>query len=621
MILIVGIVSLSLSIGHTLYAQDAYPTVTALRDALIPARDRIALARELLGITEIEAPRTTPETYTLGDVRTFRALNTDANRVFEFEAALLGIGEHVYVWVDTRAQNIEPGSAQGLADVFDAEIYPQVRDLWGSELTPGLDADPRVFALFTDNLGQGIGAYYSHDNSYPMEIAPSSNEHEMFIYQLSAMGTDLDRWGVQSTTAHEFQHMIRANVNPNPDTWFNEGLSVFTQLYLGYPDGAMPARSYYSAPQTQLNTWAESGSTLPHYGSALLWTTYFYERYGLKALQTVSLDRRPSMTAFDSILREFGEPGVDAVFADWVVANWWNDVALADGQYGYTLIPAGNTPFTEYLDEYPSLIDGDANQYSAEYFALEVLPEGENRTLTLDFTAPSTVQLIPTDAASGQQMWYSNRRDDSVTTLTRAFDLTNVAAQSEITLEYSVWYMLENLWDYGYVMVSTDGGATWQPLSTPNMTDNNPHGTAYGSGYTGRSREWLREALSLEAYRGQQILVRFALITDDATTQHGMAIDDVRVSAVDYASDFEADGGGWTAEGWVWIDNVLPQQIWVQVAQQAGDQFELTRWLYPADETIQVDLLDDAETVMIALSPFAPQTTVDIEYTLAVDIE
>jgi immune inhibitor A len=594
--------------------EDDYPTVTALEQAVIPPRDRVALAQQLLGIVNVEGTPSAPETYQPGEIKVFRATNTAANQIFELEAELKAVGEHIYIWVDVRAEGIDDAEAQALAEAFDTEIYPEVRDLWGSEAKPGIDNDPRVFALFTYDLGGGIAAYFSSENSYPDEIAPSSNEHEMFIYELGAVGTDLDHWGVQSVTAHEFQHMIRANVNPNPETWLNEGLSVFTQLYLDYPDGAGASQAYFNAPQTQLNTWAENSPTAPHYGNSLLWMTYFYERYGLKALQTVGTDRASAMTAFDRVLREQGEPGVNLLFADWVLANWWNDKSLAAGQYGYDLIPTGDQPFTEDIDEYPMTVEDEANQYSAEYYLLEDLPEGD--TLTLDFEAPHTVSLIPTEAASGRQMWYSNRRDDSATTLTREFDLTGAAVP---TLEYNVWYYLENRWDYGYVLVSTDHGATWQTLTTPSMTDSNPHGTAYGTGYSGRSDGWLRETIALDDYAGQKIWLRFAVITDDATNQHGMAVDDVRLNG--YRSDFEDDGGGWQAEGWVLIDNVLPQQVWVQVAQQSDDDFQVTRWLYPEDQDMQVTLLEEVQTVMLAISPFAPQTTVDIDYTLTVNIE
>lgn len=592
---------------------DEYPTVTALEQAETPQRDRLRLGRELLGIGEIAPPPTVPVTYQVGERRSFRALNTTANRIFQFEAALMAIGESVYIWVDTRFE-IDPRTAQGLADAFDRNIYPTVRDLWGTEPNPGIDSDPRVFAMFTTGLGGGIAAYYSSSNTYPDEIAPDSNEHEMFLYELNAVGQDLDSWMVQSTTAHEFQHMVRANVTPNQDSWLNEGLSVFTQLYMGYPDGAWSATEYQDNPHTQLNSWGE-GNIGAHYGNASMYVTYFYERYGLKALQEVSMDNGIALDAFDRVLTERGEPGVNVFFADWVLANWWRDTSLADGRYGYALMPDLNAPYRRAFDEYPAVRQETGLQYSAAYYVLRDLPD--TGTLSLKLTAPDTVSLIPTTAASGDWMWYSNRRDDSTTTLTRSFDLSDV---DSATLNYQVWYETEEWWDYGYVMVSTDVGATWTLLETPIMTDQNPHGTGYGVAYSGESGGWVSESIPLDAYAGQEIMLRFAMITDDASNLSGMALDDLAIPEIGYSSDFEAEDGGWLAAGWIHMDNVLPQQLWVQLAQRSAAEFRVDRWLYPDTPVMDADLLAGAEEVVLAISPFAPVTTVPVDYTIAVNV-
>lgn len=600
-----------------------YPTMAALEEAVIPARDRVRLAQQLLGVGPTDPPPTDPILYDVGDRRLFKALNTSANRIFEFEAELLAVGEHIYIWVDAEA-DVSRDEAQALADAFDQKIYPEVRDLWGSEETPGIDGDPRVYALFAYGLGSGIAAYYSSENTFPREVSASSNEHEMFIYELGAFNGQIDTWLSESVTAHEFQHMIRDRVTPNMDSWLNEGLSVFTQVYLDYPDGVWTALPYQAAPDTQLNHWSE-GDTSANYGGALLFITYFYERYGLKPLQRVTQLNISAMDAFNEVLLEMNEPDVNVFFADWVLTNYWRDVELAgpvdDGRYGYEILVGLFPPVRDNIDETVVTIEEDANQYSAQYYVIEDDLLEDADMLRLDFSAPETVQVVPTDAASGDWFWYSNRRDNSATTLTKAIDLTGAESAA---LEYDVWFHIERLWDYGYVMVSTDEGETWALLTTEAMTDANPHGTSYGSGYTGRSDGWIRESIPLDAYAGQTVWVRFAMITDDATNQYGMALDNVTVMAdgeVLTSSDFEADNGGWQGEGWVWIDNVLLQSVWVQVSQRSGDSLHVTRWRYPQEQPDRVGIVDDVDDVLISVSPFALQTTVPIEYTLTVEIE
>jgi immune inhibitor A len=621
-LLVLSLTLCLLNAGLTVVAQDesSYPTMTALEEAIIPARDRVLLAQQLLGVGPIDPPPTEPEIHEVGDRKSFKALNTSANRIFQFEAELLAIGEHVYIWVDTRGE-VEPEAALALADAFDSTIYPGVRDLWGTEESPGIDGDPRVYALFTYNLGGGVAAYYSSENTFPAEVSASSNQHEMFIYELAAIGTDIDSWLSESVTAHEFQHMIRDRVTPNMDSWLNEGLSVFTQAYLDYPDGAWSAMSYQDSPDTQLNHWSE-GDTSANYGGSLLFVTYFYERYGLKPLQTVTRLNISAMDAFNEVLVEMGASDVNDLFADWVLANYWRDNDLvseaSDVSYGYDLIDGLTEPVVEELDVEEEVIEEEANQYSAQYFEYDEDDLDEIEALVLEFSAPGTVRVIPTDAVSGDRFWYSNRRDNSATTLTKEVDLTGV---TEATLEYDLWFHTEQLWDYGYVLASTDQGETWTLLTTPTMTDSNPHGTSYGSGYSGESGGWVRESISLDDFAGQTVWLRFSMITDDATNQYGMAVDNVMITADGEpveSSDFEADSGGWLGEGWVWIDNVLPQSVWVQVTQRSGDILNVIRWRYPEEQPDSVEIIDDAEEVMIVVSPFALQTTVPIDYTLSI---
>jgi hypothetical protein len=212
-------------------------------------------------------------------------------------------------------------------------------------------------------------------------------------------------------------------------------------------------------------------------------------------------------------------------------------------------------------------------------------------------------------------MWYSNKGDYSDTALTRAFDLSAV---DSATLNYRAWYHIESLWDFGYVMVSADDGDSWDILATPHTTAENPHNTGYGPGYTGESGGWVEESISLDAYAGSEILVRFELITDDAITQPGLVIDDVSIPEIGYAGDFESSADGWIGEGWIRTDNVLPQQAWVQAAQRVGDEVKVTRWLAPSEGRWTLPLDANASQVVVAVSPFAPVTTVPAPYTLSI---
>src|SRR5258705_9119132 len=126
--------------------------------------------------------------------------------------------------------------------------------------------------------------------------------------------------------------------------------------------------------------------------------------------------------------------------------------------------------------------------------------------------------------------WWSNSGDNLDSTLTRAFDLRTLAGK-RATLSFEAWYDLEQDFDYGYVEVSTDGGATWAPLRATSSVESNPNGANYGHGLTGTSGDgpaaaWGGERAGLGAYAGKQDRVRFEASTGDAGHLPGGGLDD-----------------------------------------------------------------------------------------------
>jgi immune inhibitor A len=212
--------------------------------------------------------------------------------------------------------------------------------------------------------------------------------------------------------------------------------------------------------------------------------------------------------------------------------------------------------------------------------------------------------------------------------LTHRFDLTGL---DKASLVYDVWYWIEELWDYGYVEVSTDEGQTWTILQTPNTTSEDPHGNAYGPGYTGLSANrpeanaegWLHEKIDLSPYAGGPILVRFETIGDDAVNQPGLAFDNVCVPALDFCDDVESGAGEWVAQGFVRHDNTLPQRFGVQVIlpDEAG-QVEVLP--FPLDERNQGELsftIEGPYPAVLVISGLTRYTTQPAEYSFEVAVE
>jgi len=333
------------------------------------------------------------------------------------------------------------------------------------------------------------------------------------------------------------------------------------------------------------------------------------------------------MAGVDAVLREIGATDPETgrllasadIFADWTVANLLN--GSGDARYGYTLLSRalGAAQVQDTIATYPATLTQSAPQYSARYIALQHLGPGR---LRLEFSGAEAVRLVPAEPFSGARMWYSNRGDSADSSLTRAFDLSGV---SRATLEFAAWYDIERLWDYAYVMASTDGGATWTPLPGLRTTTDNPHGNAYGPAYTGDSGGdagpvWVRESVDLAPFAGGEVLLRFELITDEAVNTPGMVIDDVRIPEIGYFDDFEAGPGGWQSEGWLYIDNVLPQEWIVQLVTR-GQQTAVTRLLMPGDGargSWEFAIGGLAGEATLIVSPIAPLTTEPGRFTIAV---
>lgn len=610
-----------------------FPTVAALEVTEPPARDRLDLAERLLDIGEIAATPVPPPLRQEGEVEVFTVLNSDANISFEVEGELRAIGKHIYLWVERSDTSLPTAALVELASLFDEVIYPETRALWGGEANPGVDGDPRIYGLFASGIGPTAAAYFSSDNSYPRQVVATSNAHEMFLFNLDALYGYFSVEEVGSIVAHEFQHMIRHNQQLNTELWLNEGLSEFTQRLL-FNDPGYFAYEFLAYPDTQLNTWVEeSFGRSSHYGAALLFVSYFHNRYGLEALHTLSeVDTARGLNAFDQTLQAIGEPGVNAFFADWVLANLLhNEVGVAE-LYRYALSPGvlANAAFTATAD-LPYQTAELTSQYATDYFSLCCVEEAQ--TIRIEMTAGTVSPLIE-DVENEGRFWYSNRADVSDTTLTRGFDLSDVTTA---TLNYRLWHNTEEFWDYGYVMASTDEGAMWELLRTPEMSEDNPYGTAYGAGYNDESGGWIDQQIALDEYAGGEVLVRFEMINDDGVNLPGMAIDSVAVPEIGYAADFETDDGGWAAAGWLLTDNRLPRQAWVQLVQldERNRVLGIERWLLapdvngdlttadyltPLEGTWETMALPDTVRVYVAVSPFAPVTTVPMSYALSVAV-
>ena len=586
----------------------------------VPVRDLHDLAIRLRGLPP-DTPRTvnpggSPD-YSVGTRRLFHVSNVDTDEQFDIYAILEYKTEHVYMWVEDGAR-FDRDDLIAAADLFEEHTYSTDRAFFGSEWSPGVDNDPHVSILHARDLGDSIAGYYSSADEFVSVVRDDSNEMEMFYINIENVTVNNDFYN--GVLAHEFQHMIHWYNDRNEETWLNEGFSELAS-YLNDFDPGGADWLFAMQPDTQLNSWPEGpGEAGANYGAGYLFTSYFLDQFGREATQALVAHPENSFASVEAVLEEL-DTGLtyEDLFADWIVANLLDDPSIAGGQYGYDEIdpPSFDIETTYYESDYPVSESATVHQHGTDYIELH----GE-QPLIFRFTGSTQIGLMDTTAHSGSYVWWSNRGDDSNMYLTRAFDLSDV---SSATLEFWTWYDIEEDWDYTYVEVSTDGGQTWEILTTPSGTSTNPNGNSFGWAYTGRSggggrAEWIQERVALSAYAGQEILVRFEYITDDAVNRPGFILDNVAIPEIGYFSDFEEDGNGWEPAGFIRHANVLPQDWLVQLILFGPET--TVQWLELDEEQTgewPVPLDNRTDRAVLTISGMAPVTTEWASYSYEIE--
>ncbi len=144
-------------------------------------------------------------------------------------------------------------------------------------------------------------------------------------------------------------------------------------------------------------------------------------------------------------------------------------------------------------------------------------------------------------------------------------------------------------------------------------------GNSFGAAYTGKSGRgdvpiWIEETADLAPFVGQEILLRFATITDGAVTEAGFVVDDIAIPEIGFFDDAESENG-WLQEGFVRSTAVLPQTFSVQRLLLSDDALQVERlvlnenqqgqWLFPMDNQF-----DTAILILSGLTPITRETAV-----------
>jgi immune inhibitor A len=582
----------------------AIETMRALMEAAHLPNDYYRLAKELQGIDPVGD-------YKINDRMNFYVVEKPGSPNYKsLPTRLRHISENAAWWagISVRADD---NQIQALAQRFEDEVIPINQQLFGKEWSPGIDGDERIHILIVEEeLWGNYFGYFSDINQYPQAIFPYSNEREMFVINIAASNIDSEKTATE--LAHEYQHLIHWNQDLNEDHWFNETTSELVTTAGGSIFGESNEIHFRQNPQIQLTSRPERSlgdedkTAFAHYAAERQFAIYLFEQFGPQFIRSVMRNPDPGVIALEAELAKLPDaPDFNNVFANWLLANFLDMPDVLDGQFGYQIIDT-MSPIPNVINSISGApIQDRLPPYGARYHQVN-----SSEPVRLTFNGSTLTRLTPKDPYEGSFVWYSNRGDNSTFSLTRSFDLSDV---DKATLNYKVWYELDNRYDYAYVEISTDS-ERWHILETAYGTSENPFNRSYGVGYTGSSIDWRDESIDLTPYVGQPVQIRFEVISDFTRNRDGLQLDNIEIPEIGFFDGAEDDQAGWDTQGFIRSTNLVPVDwiAWVVTPGPNIDRIDVS-----SEQSAVYELNGfgtDYTFALLVIAPAAPVSTMEINY-------
>jgi immune inhibitor A len=259
---------------------------------------------------------------------------------------------------------------------------------------------------------------------------------------------------------------------------------------------------------------------------------------------------------------EDGEPGV-------FCHEFGHDLGLPD-EYDYTGVTGDASGFWTIMADGSWLgrqwgLGSDPGPFNVwdksalGFIAPRVVKRGTTRTVKLRSAStgsptstgvkiplPQRTHVIRLSGRDRRLEWYSgygNNLDNRLTT--KSTVAVPGGAQAVLTLR--TWYNIENGYDYGYVLASDDGGASWTTLASAGHTVEVAPGV-YGLTGSDTSHWSTTISYDLSAFAGENVLLQFRYVTDEIIPHAGWEIRHLRVG------DTPLPAAAFSAIGWRQVD-------------------------------------------------------------------
>ncbi|MHA2277125.1 MAG: hypothetical protein ACXAC2_15225, partial [Candidatus Kariarchaeaceae archaeon] len=336
------------------------------------------------GSSSIKAQTT--NTFQVNDTLTFWAVDYGLlssgweNSFYQTNATVKAVSNHSYVFIeDNLLGTYDEAFAQDMANEFESNIWDSEVPYFG--VPPDVDGNGKVSIFIMDILdglsgGSYIAGVFLRIHQYDPALHSSDpilkNSMFMEIVHIDKRSiTDGEAFG---TLAHEFQHLIHYNSDPDETVWIDEAASTFASLKAGYYSDVDEYFSNSDSNYFLFNTdrsltfWA---SDLHDYATAFLFFLYLNDRFGPNVIGEITNSSLIDRNSIESILQNnYGYSGdFSDIFRDWTIAN---ALDLDDSsEYGYSSenftarVPLKTTFYPRVFSESVTFWGTDMFEFSA----------------------------------------------------------------------------------------------------------------------------------------------------------------------------------------------------------------------------------------------------------------
>ena len=229
-----------------------------------------------------------------------------------------------------------------LVQEFEQVIYPTIHEYFGTE--SDIDGNGQITLLITDLEADHVSGYFDARNQYSNKVVANSNEREMIHINSRMLSYGLDV--VLQTLTHEFTHLVQWNYHWNygPDNiWFTEGMAMYGSYVVGKVSGQTSRYWDFGSIHEYLRSYGNVSlvdwqQRYADYGASYAYMLYLSEHYSPGHLRRLFQDPRTSRLGVMADYLAGYDTTLDAMLADWAVANAFD---LPSGRYGYSDLTTG----------------------------------------------------------------------------------------------------------------------------------------------------------------------------------------------------------------------------------------------------------------------------------------